>query len=412
MALNSADLERLRRQIADHTFLVGTRRRRAAARQLAASPYAPAVPLLIQALADDDAQVKAAAHRALASLSDPSAIDALCETLISEDRPGLAALARERAWAPADASRRCLFLLLTDQIEACCEMDPECEHLRAEYAQADEALRRRIREKVLACGDDRLVRALSGSAGLDVTIAIHERSRNCAALFSCLESASYRQIVRILDFLAAQRWQPADEADRLFLSDLQALRSQILGFGDARADFEGLLTDPSLDSMSLGDLRQLAEKAHPSRRAAALLALASRDGGAAAPVVADLLTHTSWELRLAAALAAPLCGSGVSGQALAQLLDDHNHWVASGGVQGLIQGLRGFGSVEDLHRLEEARTRAEQRLRAAPGQAEQASLVLQLLLTVLRRSIRDIQLSLAGAEASGDFDIEIIEGGP
>lgn len=378
---------------------------------VAARGGAEVVPALLAALEDADTEIRAAAGTALASPSDQSAVDALCELVIQEARPGLAELAVRKQWGPADASRRALFLLLTGQTEACCLLDPDCEHLRGEYEQADEPLRRRIRQQALASGEDRLARALTGVAGVEVRISLLMRNRNCAELLECLKSSSYRQIVRILDFLAEQRWQPAGGDDRDFLAELQALRARVREAGDARADFEGLLANDRLAGRSAQELRGLASQGEPRQRAGALLALAARDPEAASPLVATSLTDRNWELRLAAGLAAAFADPEVLGTALTELMTDRNHWVASAGTQGLILSLRGLGTARDLHRLEQARSYVEQQLRAAPGQATQADLVLQLLLVVLRRSIVDAELTGGGVEAGTDVDVEIV-GGP
>ncbi|MBV9406188.1 MAG: WD40 repeat domain-containing protein [Acidobacteriaceae bacterium] len=96
----------------------------------------------------------------------PEAQDALCLAVIEHDHP----LAREAALsvghAPREAGTRALFFFLTEQWEKYNSLDFDQSLLRAAYAAADEALRKRIADQARRAGRVEWVGVVTGGAFL------------------------------------------------------------------------------------------------------------------------------------------------------------------------------------------------------------------------------------------------------
>jgi len=199
------------------------------------------VPVLVEALDDADAAIRARAAVALRCLALQPAVDALCEAAIADPAGPAAAVAVEKDYRHSLVSRRCLLLLLTGQIERYLDLDFDLRHARAEYEAGDEALRGRLADLVRQSGDTRLAGILlAPSMGpiskraadlteeeANVVVEVYARHGRWAEVLGLMSRLPLSAVLAALDLLAGSGWSPEDREDAEFLRELLALRKDV-----------------------------------------------------------------------------------------------------------------------------------------------------------------------------------------
>lgn len=317
-------IEKAARQLDSRTLVIGAMLRRSACAKLAEDSGPLAVGHLVRALRSDDPEVARTADSALCALKNEQAIEALCDIAISDPAGRAAEIARENDYQPANVSRRCVFFLLTGQVEKYLDLDFEFQHLRAEYEVAEESLKRRIAEFVRQSGDARLLglfeqRRRSGpidkrAAELDereaaVVLQVYARNSRWAEIFAMLFHIPLSSAMSALDALEKSGWKPENEQDAALLNELIRTRKDVGEIPAAPPDPDVALgtvlgkwiragREGDMASASAEELRRRVQEAAPPEAVAALSALSAK--GQVTPAdIETARTHKHWPVRLA-----------------------------------------------------------------------------------------------------------------
>jgi hypothetical protein len=148
------ELERQVRRLHSHAPLLGTRRRRKACARLAQAVDADAVPHLAEALGDPDPQVRETADRALRTLRDSAAVDALCAVWVENREESLSHIIEEcRYVATQPVEVRALSALRADKGKSVVENVPILEVFVRATQDADGAIAQRADATLRSLGN-------------------------------------------------------------------------------------------------------------------------------------------------------------------------------------------------------------------------------------------------------------------
>lgn len=370
---------------------------------------ADAVPLLVEALEDDDGGIREAAERSLRSLKERDAIDALCQQAISEPAGMAARICIEGRRRPSDPETACLFLFVTRQLEEYFKEDFEFQGLRQAYDRANEAVKALVMD-VVRGGDRRCLgffgrrKPLSECTPDEIRLAVDSalRHEDWPRLFRAFQEMPMRFGFPLIAEFRKSGWEPE-------LADLKALfRGVLAEAGDAplppqrppaketSSVFERWLAEGRTGEYSrLGEaelLKRLA-KAIPPEGVKIVSALASKSapGGEAAKVVAN---SGHWLVRLAG----HAVGLIVQDLASDEAVKDDNYWinelVRSDGVLDLWPGK---ATPADLERLDAAPREA------LLGKYGAVRRVLRLLLAHKITAPEMTEMVFNAGEFSGEF---------
>ncbi|MFG2023251.1 WD40 repeat domain-containing protein [Streptomyces sp. NPDC048825] len=158
-------MERLAAGVRDGSKWFGARRRKKAAEELAALGTAAAVAVLAEVFVHgDDPVVAEIARAAVMAVSEPDAIDAVADALVSTGDSRLAELLAKAGRSPSDPGRHALVLFLAGEFDRYAELDYDGSLLRGVHAGAGEALRRQLAKKARAGGRLEWVRVVAEGA--------------------------------------------------------------------------------------------------------------------------------------------------------------------------------------------------------------------------------------------------------
>ena len=164
--MDARQLKECQKRLYSEAPLIGGWLRRRAAEALARaaeSGEAEAAQALAKALTrEPDRHVQYIATHALANLTHPAAMEAVCDVLVRADCAALREVAVAAGYAPREVGQQALFYFLTEQWEKYENLDFDGRLLGAAYETADEGLRRRLAEKARAVGRVGWVEAVSG----------------------------------------------------------------------------------------------------------------------------------------------------------------------------------------------------------------------------------------------------------
>ncbi|MBG0854103.1 WD40 repeat domain-containing protein [Streptomyces spinoverrucosus] len=209
-------LAQLTARITDTSRMFGPRRRRRAARELAALGTADAVAVLAETFTrSSDPVVDEIARAALEAVQEQDAVDAVADAAVSTGDERLAGMLARAGRAPSDPGRHAVVLFLAGEFDRYADLDFDGSLLRGVHAGAGTALRRRLAEKARAGGRLEWVRAVADGA---------------ARQSGRVSDVEWDAVVQTLT--GAQRW---DELWRLAL-DAPAARAAavVRALGDAR----------------------------------------------------------------------------------------------------------------------------------------------------------------------------------
>lgn len=363
--MDASEMERLRQDLKAWFPITGAMRRRKAAGRLVEQRNCPeAIPLLLEAAGSKDVQVAEAASKALADISAGPGRDVLCELAIVAPTGGAAKLCIERGYRPSEHERACLFLFVTQQLDAYFQEDWEFQNLRMQYDRADAKLRSLIME-VVRGGDRRCLpfvvrprKKLTESTEEEIRLAIEScvRHSDWARLFgACLElplKYGFPALVK----LSGSGWEPAEpEMRSLFRQFCADVKGQELPPARepsaASSLFEQWLArghEGDLASASEADLLERLKSADPPDAVPIVAALATKAkaGSAAASAVAQ---SPHWLVRLAGHAA------GLTLDLVRDKPGDDNYWINElAGAAGVLEFWPGTATPADLEALSKA----------------------------------------------------------
>ncbi|MDP2997714.1 MAG: HEAT repeat domain-containing protein [Bryobacterales bacterium] len=217
--MESQRLDQARKRLRNRWPLVGTGIRCKAARELAADGSAEAVPLLIEALADSDAEVRATAGGALGELRERDAVDALCRAAVGEPAGAAAKICIEARKRPSDHEEACLLLFVTRQLEEYFVEDFEFQGLRQAYDGASDEVKTLVMD-VVRGGDRRCLgffgrrKPLGECNESEIKLAIESalKHRDWPRLFRAFQELPMKYGFPLLDQFRKAGWEP-EQAD-------------------------------------------------------------------------------------------------------------------------------------------------------------------------------------------------------
>lgn len=282
-----------------------------------AGENAATIAPLVAARTDRDPTIAQRATTAPRALTDPGAIDALCELAITDPDGPVKAIVKEKDYQPQNISRRCVLLLLTGQLERYFALDFKLQYLRAEYQAGDEGLRQRIGDVIRRSGDTRLIglfrrRKLASELSAreeELVIDVYARNQQWSEIFVLLFHLPLSNVVTALDILKKSGWWPQHMVEASLLDELLAIRSSI-GAISPKFPLVAFMLGPVLGKwierghssqflkQSPDILRKTVEHSSPPEAISALAALAT-SGKITTSDIEKAGTHQHWIVRLA-----------------------------------------------------------------------------------------------------------------
>lgn len=218
--MEKRQLERSEKRLRNRWPLVGTWMRRSVVRQLAKDSSAEAVPLLVEALADADEQLRATADAALRDLIERDAIDVLCHAAMREPGGAAATICVETGKRPSDQEEACLLLFVTRQLDVYFQEDFDFQDLRRAYDRAADEVKAHVME-VVRSGDRRCLgffgrrKPLSECNASEITLAIESAltHRDWPRLFRAFQELPLKYGFPLLEEFRKSGWEP-EQADQ------------------------------------------------------------------------------------------------------------------------------------------------------------------------------------------------------
>ncbi|MBI1748709.1 MAG: HEAT repeat domain-containing protein [Acidobacteria bacterium] len=334
--MDTQQLEKCRKQLQNHWPLVGAWLQRKAVRRLAADASARAVPLLVEALASQDGEVRQTAEAALAGLKDREAVSALCRIAIEDPNGAAARVCVKTGKRPPDPEECALFLFVTRQLDAYFQEDFEFQNLRPAYDRAGEKVRGHVME-VVRSGDRRCQgffgrrKPLTECNDAEIRLAIESglKHHDWPKLFDAFQVMPLKYSFPLLEQFRKSGWEPGKEDIRsLYRGALAESAGQSLPSSPQppppSSVFESRLAEGRTGDLSrLGEaeLLQRLPNATPPEGVKIVGALAAKSapGSNAASAVQG---SPHWLVRLAG-YATGLCRFDITQDAV----KDDNHWV-------------------------------------------------------------------------------------
>ncbi|MBP7053732.1 MAG: hypothetical protein KBE65_22200 [Phycisphaerae bacterium] len=359
--------EKLKQALDARAPLIGAWKRRSAIRTLCEHRHDPqAVGLLAGALDHQDHEVAALAAVALRDLGDhKTAIDALCEVALQN--PGGKAARRlclEKGYRPSDPERACLFLFVTNQLDAYFQEDYEFQNLRLQFEKADAGLKARVME-VVRSGDRRCLpfvvrprKALHECTEAEIKLAIESclRHQDWDRLFTACLELPLKYSFPALDPLRTSGWEPqSPELKSLYHQLLADSKGQVVSephsSNATSTVFERWLArgrEPQFTQASEADLVQRLGSVNPPEGVSIVAALAAK-GKCSEATVHAVRGSDHWLIRLAG------LATGLTRDLLTEPAKDSNYWVNElAGAAGVLEFWPGKATPADLDRLKAA----------------------------------------------------------
>lgn len=355
------------KQALDATFpMLGTWKRRSAIRTLCENRHDPhAVGLLAGALDHADHEVAALATVALRDLGGhKTAIDALCEVALQDPGGKAARLCLEKSYRPSDPERMCLFLFVTNQLDAYFKEDYEFQNLRLQFEKADAGIKAHVMD-VVRSGDRRCLpfivrprKALTECTEAEIKLAIESclRHKDWDRLFTACMELPLKYSFPALDPLRKSGWEPQS-------AELKSLYHQLLTDSEGQAAPETRLSNATstvferwlargaesqFAQASKADLVQRLASVDPPEGVSIVAALAAK-GKCSEATVRAVRDSDHWLIRLAG------LATGLTKDLFTEPGKDPNFWVNElAGAAGVLEFWPGKATPADLVRLKTA----------------------------------------------------------
>jgi hypothetical protein len=236
--MTTKEIEKAAKNLQTNFPLIGHTIKMAAIQKLTNPVTAETVPHVIAALKLTDGKVAEVARIAILSLKNQGEIEVLCEGIIDGTMAAAQVLAIEVKFQPKAIGRRCLFFVITGQVEKYLELDFEFQYLRPEYQAAPENIQQRVRTAIQQSNDNRLM-GLFGEVRkkfvakelteheAELMLDVYARNRQMEEIFALLFFSPVSLVVKAIDVLTSSGWQPADDDRRDLMNSLIAARKTL-----------------------------------------------------------------------------------------------------------------------------------------------------------------------------------------
>lgn len=358
--------DKLKQALDARAPLLGTWKRRSAIRTLSEHRHDPqAVELLAGALDHRDQETTILAAAALRDLGDhKNGIDALCEIALKNPNAKAARLCLEKGYRPSDPERACLFLFVTNQLDAYFQEDYEFQNLRLQFEKVDAGIKAHVME-VVRSGDRRCLpfivrprKALTECTEGEIKLAIESclRHKDWERLFTACLELPLKYSFPALDPLRKSGWEPQSP-------ELKSLYHQLLADSDGQTApeprapnatstvFERWLArgrGSQYARASESDLVQRLDSVDPPAGVVYVAALAAK-GKCSEATVRAVRDSDHWLIRLAG------LATGLAQDVLTDPGKDPNFWVNElAGAAGVLEFWPGKATPADLDRLKTA----------------------------------------------------------
>ncbi len=280
---------------------------------------ADSIEFLLALFSDKDLVISQNAEKALRSLKNKDAIAALCQGIISGILDDARAIALDAGFQPKPIGMRCLYFVITGQIEKYLELDFEFQYLRPEYQAACDAIQLRVRSAIQQSNDHRLM-GLFGEVrkkfvAKDLTLHeaqlmldIYARNKQPEEIFALLFFAPLPVIVNAIDALSKAKWQPHDDDRTILMENLVKTRKTLGNKPETFPDPEVVLGPVFQKWIEIGrkqyvlktevQLREYINSGTPPEAVSALSALVAKNK--LQPADHDIFKkHPHWLVRMA-----------------------------------------------------------------------------------------------------------------
>lgn len=225
---------------------------------------AEAIPYLLQATNDPDAQISERAHQSLRQLHHPETQDALCQLAVETGNPLALQVALQAGYAPSDLYQRAMFYFLTSQWPAYLALDLDQRVLRSAYETASSELRQRILEQVRQSGRAELLAAIASRRVVvhspqeaDFLVRLLSEQGNWERLWAKIFEFPLTVSVQALRILSQQNWQPNAEDECIIFAELTALAQAELELSPANLSLPPAMLRARV-GLSTGSINELA----------------------------------------------------------------------------------------------------------------------------------------------------------
>ena len=211
--------------------LIGQYVRLSAVKKLTDFGTADTISYLVEALKSFDSKVVEASLKTLCSLKNKDAIDTLCQGIITGKWDEVRSLVLSADYEPKPIGMRCMFFVITGQVEKYLELDFEFQYLRPEYQAASDDIQQKVRNAIQQSKDHRLM-GLFGEVrkkivAKDLTqkeaqlmLDIYARNKQSEEIFALLFFAPLPVIVNAIDALSQAKWKPYGDERVILLENL------------------------------------------------------------------------------------------------------------------------------------------------------------------------------------------------
>ena len=293
---------------------------------------AEAVPVLVEALKDSDAQVRGTANSALRELRERDSVDVLCTLAVREPAGPAAKICIEARKRPSDPEQACLLSFVTRQLDEYFQEDFEFQGLRQAYDRADEAVKAFVMD-VVRGGDRRCLgffgrrKPLSECSEGEIQLAIDAalRHRDWPRLFRAFQELPMKYGFPLIAEFRKSGWEPEQ-------ADLKALYRGVLT--ESKGDTMPAVPAPPKETSPVFE-KWLADGRTGEYSRLGEAELVQRLGQATPPEGVKI--------------AAALVGKAAAGSAAARAVESSPHWLVrlAGHAVGLCSGDLGRDGVKD-----------------------------------------------------------------
>ena len=194
---------------------------------------------LLQALNDKDAEIANWASECAISLTNPEAIDYICDLTIKQDYQIAHQIAIKAQYAPRKLSQKALFYFLTDQGDKYESLDFEHSLLQAAFKHSNEQLCQKITGQIRKAGRVELLKVFAGGhkdqllgemthAEWDTTLTILNNCKQWEEMWRLAQKAPAIWSSQLLQKLKQVAWIPKSEEQRKTFGRLRQLADKCL----------------------------------------------------------------------------------------------------------------------------------------------------------------------------------------
>jgi WD40 repeat protein/HEAT repeat protein len=214
---------------------------KAGRQEIAQKVSAEGVPILVEALKDQDPQVAERSLEALHHLQTPEARDRLCQIAIEQDHPQASQICLESEYLPTLPEQRALFLFLNELWAAYDTLDFDQRLLNLVYQSSEIDIRQRILRKVQQAGRTDFLNILTGSDDRaraahitpiesELLVRVLAANQEWERLWKLAQELALPNCIEIIHILVEKKWQPNSEAEVGVFAKLVQLSNEAMIF--------------------------------------------------------------------------------------------------------------------------------------------------------------------------------------